>query len=81
MILRLREQGFDATSKNSLIPVGLTENEVNPSLLNVTLLQKEMVFLPLYSEIPFSELNKMVKCLEEFQITNSQSLHKLPMAI
>lgn len=67
LIARLKKEGFDATNKISLIPVASAENDLK-RLLNVPVFQKGLVFLPLYAEIPFSELNKMVKCLEEFQL-------------
>ena len=65
VIARLRKNGFDATNKNSLSIVGTAENDTSEVLQNIQRLQNEIVFLPLYAEIPMSELNKMIKCLQE----------------
>jgi len=58
----LRENGFDATNKNSLQIVGLERNSDTEALQQ---LQNQIVFLPLYPEIPMTELNRIIKLLQK----------------
>jgi len=58
----LRQNGFDVTNKNSLQIVGLTKNSDTQTVQH---LQNHIVFLPLYPEIPLTELNRMIKLLQK----------------
>lgn len=58
----LRLNGFDVTNKNSLQIVGLTKNTDTEAVQH---LQNQIVFLPLYPEIPLTELNRMIKLLQK----------------
>ncbi len=62
VINNLRDNGFDATNKNSLQIVGLTNNSDTQTLQQ---LQNQLVFLPLYPEIPMSELKRMIQLLQK----------------
>ena len=66
VIESLRKNGFDATNKNSLSIVGVTDNNTSAALQNIQSIKNKIVFLPLYAEIPMSELTKMAKCLQKF---------------
>lgn len=66
VIAGLRAEGFDATTKNSLIIVGSTGDVATKTLQNVQILQDQLVFLPLYPELPMEELDKMIGCLRKF---------------
>lgn len=66
VIAGLRAEGFDATTKNSLLIVGNNGDEAKKTLQNVQILQNQIVFLPIYPELPMEELNKMIGCLRKF---------------
>lgn len=65
VIESLRKNGFDVTNKNSLSIVGMANNDTSEVLQNIQSIQNKIVFLPLYAEIPMSELTKMAKCLQK----------------
>ena len=62
----LRKNGFDVTHRNSLQIVGLAKKSDTENLQH---LQNQIVFLPLYPEIPINELNRMIKLLQKLQDT------------
>lgn len=61
----LRKAGFDATRKISLKIVENDDNSSNSMLQGVKGILNQIVFIPLYPEMPFSEFERMAKCLEE----------------
>jgi len=65
LIFALRKNGFDATRKISLKIVGKSENQTSSVLPNTKSLLAQIVFLPMYPEMPFDEIEKMAKCLKE----------------
>jgi hypothetical protein len=61
LVAKLKKAGFDATHKSSLEIIELPENNRTSTIQIAESILNQIVFLPLYPEIPLSEFKRMVE--------------------
>lgn len=61
LVAKLKKAGFDATHKSSLEIIELPENNRTSAIQIAESILNQIVFLPLYPEIPLSEFKRMVE--------------------
>lgn len=67
LVVVLRKAGFDATHRSSLKCVESTMNSGNIKLETASKILNQIVYLPLYPEMPLSEFRKMAACMKNFE--------------
>jgi perosamine synthetase len=70
LVLELRKAGFDATHKSSLKIVESTEKDTVHKVRTSENILNQVIFLPLYPEMPLTEFAKITGCLDEFKKAN-----------
>lgn len=63
IVAALREAGFDSTADSSMQPVEATDGRPDATPETARLLLKSAIFLPLYGEMPESEIRRMAGIL------------------
>jgi perosamine synthetase len=64
LIRRMRISGFDATRRHSLQVVESAEGKQNNEMPNCRRIESQIVYLPLYRQIPEAEIDRMVGCMK-----------------
>jgi dTDP-4-amino-4,6-dideoxygalactose transaminase len=72
----LRQSGFDATHKSSLQIVQSTENNPNSETQIAGNILDQVVFLPLYPEMPLTEFKRMVGYIRNPENKEHENQHE-----
>jgi perosamine synthetase len=75
LIPALRKAGFDATHHSSLKIVGTFGNNTNCNIETSESILNQIVYLPLYPEMPMNEFKRMTRCLKEFEDAGYYETH------
>lgn len=64
LIQDLRNSGFDATQKHSLRVMKSADGRPDNEMLNCSRIVRNIVYLPLYRQIPTGEINRIANCMK-----------------
>lgn len=71
LIPALRKAGFDATHHSSLKNVETIKKNAISDINTSENILNQILYLPLYPEMPMNEVKRMTRCLKEFEKTSS----------
>ncbi len=74
IVAGLREAGFDSTADSSMQPVEATDGRPEAAPETARTLLKSAIFLPLYGEIPESEIHRMASLLVSLLAVDQASM-------